>query len=214
MRWARAHRKLVLALGVCVLVAVGAGAGFTVARGGGGSSALPTTGQYAPIHVSRQKVTSIGGGLARDLDAGVQTYLSTQLQQLPGQRRYSVRILNTSNLGFIDAIQWYPPVGVRIVRVTGTSAGRCELTGLTGIGGNQFATVVLYPNVECRQVNLKPPTCTCLGDGGSFSISFVADRNMPSSGVARAMSARLVVKPIPSFLKTKASPQDLSTMQG
>jgi len=144
----------------------------------------------------------------------VQPDFNTMLSKLPGRHRYGITISNTSNLGFIDSFQWYPPTGVRVVKVIRSDVGRCELTGVTGFGGNQFKTVVLYPNIVCENVHLKPPSCTCLGDGGSVTISFVVDRDMPASGVARLISATLVLRPIPGFLKTKASPQDLSTMQG
>jgi hypothetical protein len=189
-------------------------AGFVVASGEGDSSARPTTGQYAPIRVHRQRVGSFAGALSGDLEAGAQTDLNTMLTTLPGRHHYAVTVSNTSDVGLIESLQWYPPTGVRIVKVLGGSVGHCELTGVTGFGGNQFKSVVLYPTIECDRVDLKPPTCTCLGDGGAVTISFVTDRDMPASGVARMISAKVALRPIPSFLKTKASPQDLSTMTG
>ena len=96
----------------------------------------------------------------------------------------------------------------------GSSDGQCALTGLTGFGGNQFKTVLLHPNIECGKVNLKPPSCTCLGDGGSITISFTADRDMPAVGTARMISATLVLDPIPSYLTPEANPQHVPEPQG
>ena len=42
---------------------------------------------------------------------------------------------------------------MRVVKVLGSSEGRCRLTGLTGFGGNQFPTLVLYPNIFCDQLD-------------------------------------------------------------
>ena len=83
--------------------------------------------------------------------------LSTTLTPLPGTHRYRVTISNTSNLGAINSFQWYPPTGVHIVKVVGSTEGRCTLTGLKGFGGNQFPTVVLYPNVFCDKLDLEGP---------------------------------------------------------
>jgi hypothetical protein len=209
----RAHSRLALALGACLLAAIGAVAGFALGRGGE-TAAMPTTGQLAPITVSRQRVGSLGAGLPTDVDPSVQANLSTMLTRLPGRHHYGVTIANTSSIGLIDSLQWYPPTGVRIVKVTGSDVGHCELSGLSGFGGNQFKSVVLYPNILCNRVNLKPPSCTCLGDGGSVTVQFVADRDMGAAGVARMISARVVLRPIRSFLTTEATPQDLSTMKG
>ena len=66
---------------------------------------------------------------------------------------------------------------MHIVKLLGSSEGHCTLTGLTGFGGNQFPTLVLYPDVLCEKVDLKPPSCTCQGDGGAVTISFVTDED-------------------------------------
>jgi hypothetical protein len=213
MRLVREHSRLAIVLGVCVLAAAGAITGVVVAGSGSSESALPTTGEYAPIKVSRQVVPVVGGGVSRELDAGVSTNLATQLTTLPGRHHYGITITNTSNLGYIDSFQWYPPMGVRVVKVTGSDAGRCGLTGLTGFGGNQF-NVVLYPNIVCSRAHLKPPSCTCLNDGGSATVSIVTDRDMTATGVARMISATLVLKPIPSYLQPATSQQTVPTSGG
>src|SRR4051794_36213058 len=206
----RARSKLVIGLVVCAVAAAGtAAAVFGVTRGSH-ASVTATTGEYAPITVKRPKLHTTGGALLRDPDAGVQNYLNTMVTQLPGVHRYRVTISNVSNLGFIDALQWYPPVGVHVVKVTGSSTGRCALTGLTGFGENQFKSVVLYPNISCERVGLKPPSCTCLGDGGSVDISLVTDAPLAASGAARLIAARVVLQAIPSYLSSQASPTGTS----
>ena len=74
-------------------------------------------------------------------------------------------------------------------------------SGLSGFGGNEFKTVVLYPNILCEKVNLKPPSCTCAGDGGSMTISFVLNTSTGYSGSARVLAATPVLKIIRSYAK-------------
>lgn len=206
MEKVRAHRKLAIVLLACVLAIAGAVVGVIVVGGGRtGAAVTPTTGAYAPISVSRPKLYKLAGTLTSDPEAGIQTDLGTSVSQLPGVYRYRITVTNTSSVGYIDSFQWYPPTGVRIVRVLGSSVGKCELTGLTGFGGDQFKAVLLYPNISCQGVKLKPPSCTCLGDGGSVELSFVADRSMGGTGWARMISARLVLHPIPSSLQARTS---------
>jgi hypothetical protein len=208
MGWGRAHSKLALVLGVSVLAVVGAVTALVAfAGGGGGAPVLPTTGAYAPISVSRPVVPTLGGGVLHDPDSGATNHLSTMVSKLPGAHRFRLTVTNTSNLGFINSFQWYPPIGVGIVKVLGSSAGHCAVNGLTGFGGKQFQTVLLHPNILCDKVNVKPPSCTCLGDGGSVTISFVADRELPALGTARMISATLVFDPIPSYLTPEITSQ-------
>lgn len=201
----RARWKLVAVIGACVVAAAGAAAGVLATRGGSSSPALRTTGLFAPITVTRPKLVTTGGGLLSDPDAAQQTYLSTMVTRLPGSHHYRLTISNVSNLGYIDSFQWYPPVGVHIVRFTGSSAGHCGVSGLTGFGGNQFKTVVLYPNLLCTSTDLKPPSCTCLGDGGSVELSVVTDKPMTASGAARMVSARLALHLIPSYVQASTT---------
>ena len=81
----------------------------------------------------------------------------TTLAPLPGTHRYRITISNTSNLGAINSFQWYPPTGVHIVKVLGSTEGHCTLTGLTGFGGNQFPTVVLLSEHSLRQARSQAP---------------------------------------------------------
>jgi hypothetical protein len=176
-------------------------AGVLVARGGGGetTTAMPTTGQYAPIKPPKHAIPLVSGVLLGDPDpGGVGGDLELLLTPLKGAHRYQVSVTNTSSIGFIHAFEWFPPPGVSIVKVVGSSSGRCELAGNTGFGGNQFKNLLLYPRVLCEGLNLKPPTCICRADGGSESFSFVADRDM-IGGTATARSMTPVLKVIPAY---------------
>ena len=214
MGWLRAHSRLAGVLGVCVVVVAGVVATAVVVPGGGSSSALSTTGGYAPISVQRPKLHVLAGSLVSDPEAGIQNNLTTALSQLPGSNRYRITVTNTSNIGLIDAFQWHPPAGIHVVKVLGSSAGRCELSGLTGFGGNQFQTVLLYPNISCEKVDLKPPSCTCQGDGGAVDVSFVADKPMSATGTSRMISARLTLHPIPSYQTAKSVPSNVPLGSG
>ncbi len=87
---------------------------------------------------------------------------------------------------------------MHIVKVVGSTEGHCTLRALTGFGGNQFPTVVLHPNVLCDKLDLKPPSCTCRGDGGTVTISFVTDKDLFAGDVdLRVRTATLVVQAHP-----------------
>jgi hypothetical protein len=192
--------KLSTILAACALVVGGVIAALVLTTGGDEKTAVRTTGSFAPITVVRPQLPQIGGGIPVDVDPlTVRSDFNTTLAPLPGAHRYRLTISNTSNLGAVNAFQWYPPVGVHIVRVAGSSAGRCSAAGLSGFSGNQFPTVVLYPNILCEQLDLKPPSCTCRGDGGSVSISFVTDMDIGGSlGDVKVRAATLVFHRIPA----------------
>ncbi len=203
--------RLALVVVGCALAAAGVVAGLVVTAGGDTSAAVastavavqttgtaPTTGVWTPITVTRPKLPVIGGGIPVDIDPIVsRTDFNTTLFPV-GPGRYRMTIFNTSSLGTIDSLQWYPPVGVRILKVLGSSVGRCKLTGLSGFGGNQFPTLVLYPNILCDGLALKPATCICRGDGGSVSITFTTNKHLAvNDGDLRLRTARLVFDRIP-----------------
>jgi len=201
MRRPRGPAQLAVAVVACVVV-VGVIAAVVVTKNGD-ESAAPTTGQWAPISVTRPNVPIIGGGIPVDLDPMVhRDDLSLTLAPLPGRNRYQVTIANISNLGAINSFQWYPPAGVRVLELLGSTEGDCTLTGLKGYGGNQFPTVVLYPNVLCDKLDLEAPSCTCQGDGGEVTISFVTDKEYRGGyGELRMHKAALAFDRIPSYLK-------------
>ena len=211
-RW-RGHTKLASVVVACAVAVGGVVAALIITNSGNGGAAkksghasasrAPGSGSLSPITVVRPKVPIIGGGIPVDIDPVVsRTDLSTTLAPLRGANSYRITISNTSNVGAITSFQWYPPVGVHIVKVLGSSDGHCTATGLTGFGGNQFRTVVLFPNILCDQLDLKAPSCTCLGDGGTMSISFVTDKDLGGSlGDAKMRTATLVFDRIPGYLK-------------
>jgi len=168
-----------------------------------GGARTQTTGMWAPITVVRPNVPIIAGGIPVDIDPMVhRTDFSQTVAPLTGTHRYQLTIWNTSNLGAINSFEWYPPTGVQIVKVIDSTSGRCTRTGLTGFGGNLFPTLVLYPNIRCDKLDLKAPSCTCLGNGGSVTISFVTDKDIGGAeGEIRMRAATLVFDRIPSFLK-------------
>lgn len=200
MRRPRGPVALAIAL-VAGIAAVGVVVGVLVV-GHESTARVPTTGPWAPISVARPKLPVIAGGIPVDIDPMVhRNDLATTLAVLPGMHRYRITISNTSNLGAINSFEWYPPPGVHIVKLIGSSQGNCTLTGLTGFGGNQFPTLVLYPDVRCENLDLEPPSCTCLGDGGAVTISFVTDEDYGGgAGDLRLREATLVLDRIPAYL--------------
>jgi hypothetical protein len=208
----RGRTKLAGVLAVCALAAGGVIAAIVLTNGDGSTSTKDahggaqlgrTTGPWGPITVTRPQVPIIGGGIPVDIDPVViRTDLATALSFLPGKNRYRMTISNTSNVGAINSFQWFPPIGVHIAKVLGSSEGHCTATGVKGFGGNQFRTVTLSPNILCDQLDLKPPRCTCLGDGGTMTLSFATDKDLGGSlGEARMRTATLVFDRIPGYLK-------------
>ena len=55
-------------------------------------------------------------------------------------------------------------------------------------------------------MNLKPPTCTCRGDGGRVVISFTADKSTGLGGAVRIDTGTPVLKAIPSYVQTPDLP--------
>jgi hypothetical protein len=195
-RW-RGHASVLV---VCAVAVGGAIAALVVTEGGHQTTPrASTTGPLAPITVTRPSVPIIGGGIPVDIDPLIERKdFSTTLTFLPGTHRYRITISNTSSLGAINSFQWYPPTAVHIVKVLASTQGNCTLRGLTGFGGNQFPTLVLHPNVLCDKLDLKPPSCTCLGDGGAVTLSFVTDKEFGAGDVdLRVRTATLVFHRIP-----------------
>jgi hypothetical protein len=195
----RGHAKLSGVLVACAMAVGGVIAALVITRDGHESTTARTTGSWAPITVARPSVPVIAGGIPVDIEPPVvRTDLASTLAFLPGTHRYRITISNTSNLGAINSFQWYPPTGIHIVKVVGSTEGRCTATGVKGFGGNQFPTVVLYPNILCDKLDLKPPSCTCQGDGGAMTITFVTDKDLGGSlGDARVRTASLSFDRIP-----------------
>jgi hypothetical protein len=118
----------------------------------------------------------------------------------PGYYRLTVK--NTSSIGFINQFHWFPQNGNGIVRVIGSSSGRCTVVGTPGLGGDQFKGVTLNPAIMCTGVDLKPPTCTCKNDGGQVEISFVSTHSIGLAGATRIDAATMIASIIPSYVQT------------
>ena len=208
MRPRRGRATLALVLVACALAVGGVIAALVTTKHGHESTEAraPTTGMWAPLTVPRPKVPIIAGGIPVDIDPmTIPTYFTTTLTPL-GARRYRMTIFNISNLGAINSLQWFPPVGVHVVSLLGSSEGHCSLSGLTGFGGNQFPTVVLNQNILCNKLDLKAPSCTCLGDGGAMSISFVTDKDIAvGEGDLRMRAATVSLERIPGYVKSQST---------
>jgi hypothetical protein len=168
-------------------------------RGHHATARAATTGPLAPITVKRPVVPVIGGGIPVDLEPLIERKdFGTALTFLPGTHRYKLTISNISSLGAINSFQWYPPTTVHIVKLLASTDDDCTLRGLTGFGGKQFPTLVLHQNVLCDKLDLKPPSCTCLNDGGALTISFVTDKEFSAGDVdLRVRTATLAFHRIP-----------------
>jgi hypothetical protein len=118
----------------------------------GSHSNTSTTGNYAPI--SALPVLS-GVGVDPDAMHKAGTDLSSVIRSL-GNNHYQLVVTNTSSIGFINTFTWAPPAGATIMAVSSNSD--CRL--LDGL-------------ISCS-LALRPPTCTCRGDGGRVTIGFTA----------------------------------------
>jgi hypothetical protein len=206
MRLRRGRATVALLIVACAVVAGGVIAALvTTNHGHKSSEALaPTTGLWAPLTVPRPKVPVIAGGIPVDIDPmSIPTYFTTTLTPLSAPRRYRMTVFNISNLGDVNSFQWFPPIGVHVVKLLGTSAGHCTVSGLTGFGGNQFPTVVLNQNILCDKLDMKAPSCTCLGNGGAVTLTFATDKDIAvGEGDLRMLAATPVFNRIPGYVRT------------
>jgi hypothetical protein len=184
---------------MCALAIVGVVAALVLTDGGQQTARAATPDPLAPYTVTRPAVPVIGGGIPIDLDPLIEPkFFETALTYLPGKNRYRLTISNASSLGAITSFQWTPPITTHILKLLGNTGGTCTLGGLKGFGGLQFPTLVLHQNVLCDRLDLKPPTCTCRGDGGAMTISFVTAKQYLAGDVdLRVRSATLSFHRIP-----------------
>ena len=205
----RGRTRLACVVAVCAAIVGGVVAALVLTTDDSGSSTrLSTAGEFAPLTVSRPDVPIVGGGIPVDIEALKERKdFGTTLVSLPGKHQYEITFINISDAGVINSFQWYPPTGVHVTKLLRSSRGNCTLTGLTGFGGNQFPGVVLYPNILCEGVDLEPPTCTCLGNGGSVSIAFTTDEAVAVVAAdIKLRTATLVFDRIPGFLNAGTTP--------
>lgn len=201
----RGHAKLATVLAACAVVAVGGViAALFISRNGHKTSAplpiAPTTGSWTPLSIRSPKLPTTGAGIPVDVDPRLtRTDFSTTLSPL-GTHRYKMTIINTSDLGAVNSLQWNPPPGVRVLDVVDSSEGHCTVKGLAGYGVNQTSFV-------CDDLDLKPPSCTCLGDGASMSVTFVTDKEVAfGEGDLQVRAATLAFDRIPTYQQTSSLP--------
>jgi hypothetical protein len=70
--------------------------------------------------------------------------------------------------------------------------------------------VVENPEIQCENISLKPPTCTCLGNGGKLDILFTvakgSDLAALMAGSVRIETGTPVLRIIPSAQSTADEP--------
>jgi len=199
----RGHAKLAIVLAACAVVAVcGVIAAVLISRNGHETTAplpiAPTTGSWTPLTVRPPKVPTGGAGIPVSVDPRVtRNDFSTTMAPL-GPHRYGMTIINTSDLGAVNAFQWYPPPGVHVLDVVDSTKGHCTTNGVTGYAVNQTSFL-------CNDLDLKPPSCTCLGDGDSMTVTFVTDKDVAyGEGDLRVRAATLAFDRIPTFQQSSS----------
>jgi hypothetical protein len=98
-----------------------------------------------------------------------------------GNGRYSLRITNTSRIGFVDDIDWKPPRGDKIRKVGESTAGACSLAN---------------GRVSCSGLKLKPPTCLCR-PGGTATVIFTMEAPDVRGGLVSGALQILGMTPVP-----------------
>ena len=202
MRRPRGRAQLALALVACAWRS--APSRRSLSQSAADENAAPTTGEWAPITVTRPNVPVIGGGIPVDLDPMVhRDDLSIDDCSLPGTHRYAVTISNISDLGAINSFQWYPPSGVRVLKVLGSSRGPLHAHGPEGLRWQPVPDGRPLSEHSLRQARPEAPSCTCLGDGGADD-DLVRHRQGVRGrlGELRMRTATLVFDRIPSYLKS------------
>jgi hypothetical protein len=189
----------VFALAGVILACGGLALGFALDRGGSGGAGSTT--HEALLTIQKPPLIRVGAVILNEPDSENQDWLDAALSPLSGAHRYQITVTNASNVGYVNSFEWYPPTGAHILSVMGSSAGHCAVTGLSGFGGNQFTGILLYPKILCDTVDLKPPSCTCRGDGGSMTVSFVLDQPAFLPGAARVVTATPSLNVIPSYVR-------------
>jgi hypothetical protein len=140
------------------------GLGLLTSCGSSSHSSTPTTGAYAPLRASKIFKASGNAYIDPDTEHTSSADALSVFRSL-GNHHYQLMVSNTSAIGFINTFTWVPPPGVTIKAVT-SGTGLCHLSGGA---------------ISCR-LALRPPTCTCRGDGGTVAVSFIADVGADGNG--------------------------------
>ena len=97
-----------------------------------------------------------GTDLEGDKDLADNSAASSVIRPV-GKGKYQLEVQNTSRMGFIDSFRWVPPPGMKILAVTRSSRGRCEVDSSGAIA--------------CT-AKLQPPKCLCRPSGGTLTVDF------------------------------------------
>jgi hypothetical protein len=176
---------------MAVLAAVGVALAVSVFRGPT-LLTLPTTGEYAPMTKEKPLLTSNfipnpAGPPILDPDRAIGSDLDVQtVLTLMRSNQYRLEVINISAIGFINGFRWLPLGGMTIAKLTGSSAGHCQLSG---------------QEIAC-DANLKPPTCTCHGDGGHIYISFTVRQGSAAGGVSGGSGGTVHIDSMTPVFKT------------
>jgi hypothetical protein len=141
-------------------VAAVLGVGLLAGCGGGSHTNASKNAGYAPL---RALPVFSGAGVDPDAEHKAGADLSSVIRSL-GNNHFQLVVTNTSPIGFINTFTWVPPPGVNILAVNSTS--NCRL---------------LNRLISCN-LALRPPTCTCRGDGGRVTIGFTAKTRSGKNG--------------------------------
>jgi hypothetical protein len=85
----------------------------------------------------------------------------------PKSGQYQLTIVNTSSVGYINAVDWVPPSGLTVTAVKNTVGGKCRL-----------ASNVISCSGAKGTKGIAPPTCLCR-PGASVTVTFSATGYSP-----------------------------------
>ena len=124
--------------------------GLLTGCGTGGHRAPPKT----AAQTTRTAPSASGARRTTPLPPGV--FTQTIVRRL-SPTHFQLTVTNLSGYGFIDGFTWATG-DAPIKAVTGSTVGVCSL---------------LRGAISCRSIDLRPPSCTCKGDGGHITVDFV-----------------------------------------
>jgi hypothetical protein len=171
---------------------------------GNGGAASPTNPASAPIKAR----PLIGQKFRVDPDQGPEASadLLATLVSL-GDDKYRLEVTNTSSVGYINAFTWFPGPGTTILSVTNTSVDNEDVTGACSLAKG---------TIVCA-TSLKPPTCTCRGDGGTVEIDFRARPGRTARDASVDFGSRMFVRsetPVPYVIPSSPDqkPSDVADL--
>jgi hypothetical protein len=115
--------------------------------------------------------------------------------------------MNTSTSGFINKFTWFPGPGTTILAVTSARLDK---------GRGKASCRLVAGKISC-ELSLRPPKCTCRGDGGTVAIGFTAKRSPGAESAAITFGSDLFVEAetlVPYFIPSspEQKPSDLADL--